>query len=293
MRVVEGHGFGKLILVGEHAVVYGHPALAFGVDRGTTLRVAGAEGPTQLHMPGPRAPAPDPRLRALMSEHFGDTGAHLTLTTDLPIGRGMGSSASLAVALARAHLAWNSRPADPDALWSHAMATERRFHGNPSGVDVACALHGGVLRFVRGAPPTFTSLACPAWQVVVLDSGVAGPTAELVERVRRQRPRIDLLLERVGELVGEAEEALHDPPALGRLLDENHAILRQIGVSSPTLDDLVGLARGAGAWGAKLSGAGGGGVVIALAEDPAPILQAAQAARVPAFVVRPQPGGPP
>lgn len=281
---VTGWGSGKLILCGEHAVVHGQPALAFAVDRGTTVQVSPSTAPTALE-----APLDDPRVLSLVRERFGPTGARVAITSDLPIGRGMGSSASLATALARAAAIWHDRPADPEALWDDAMAIEATFHGTPSGVDVACSLRGGVLRFLKGPPPVFVSLPAPSWSVVVLDSGDVGDTGALVAGVTSRRPRIDPLLERIGALVDEAVDALDDPVALGPLLDENHALLRQIGVSTPTLDGLVALARGAGARGAKLSGAGGGGVVLALVDDPAPVLQAARLAGVPAFATRPAP----
>jgi len=287
--VVRAQGSGKLILCGEHAVVHGQPALAFAVDRGTTITVQEGAGPTRVH-----ADLDDTRVRQVVRTHLGEDGLLVRITSDLPIGRGMGSSASLAVAVARAAARWHGRETGPDALWDDAMAVEAVFHGTPSGVDVACSLRGGVLRFLKGPPPVFTSLPAPSWSMVVLDSGDVGDTGALVAGVTSRRPGIDPLLDRIGALVDEAAEVLDDPVALGPLLDENHALLRQIGVSTPRLDALVALARGAGARGAKLSGAGGGGVVIALVDDPEAVLQAAAVAGVDAFAVRPAPaqGGP-
>ena len=122
---------------------------------------------------------------------------------------------------------------------------------------------------IVGAPP-------PA-DIVVLDSGDAGDTAVLVSAVASRRPDIDPVLDRIGRLIEPAIEALDDPAALGALLTENHALLGELGVSTPALDDLVSLALEHGAHGAKLSGAGGGGVVLALIEHADPLLHAAHA----------------
>lgn len=267
-----GIGWGKLILCGEHAVVHGHPALAFAVTRRTRVRLEARWGPTAIlgeHV--------DDRVLDALSTVLEPEGWTVRVDSDLPVGRGMGSSAALAVALVRARAALAGEVLDPDSVFTRAMPIERAFHGNPSGLDVAVAARGGVLAYRRGpAGPEIRPLnAHFAWSVVVLDSGEVGNTAELVAAVSRQRPGIDPLLERIGSLVGTAEQLLGDPPALGALLLENHALLRGIGVSNDRLDALVALAIRAGAWGAKLAGAGGGGVVLALAQDPAPILREA------------------
>jgi mevalonate kinase len=277
--VSRGSGHGKLILCGEHAVVYGHPALAFAVDRGTTVEVAPRTGPTRI-----TADHPDDRLADAVARVVPASGLDVSIRTDLPVGRGMGSSAALAVALVRA-LADGDLSAD--AAIERAMPVERAFHGNPSGLDVAVAAHGGMMRYLRGPPREIAPLKAPRWTVVVLDSGAAGNTAALVAGVAARRPAVDRALDRIGALVREAEAALEDVPALGALLDENHALLAEIGVSTPTLDALVALARRAGAAGAKLAGAGGGGVVLALVADPAPVLAAAGRAGVVAWPCRP------
>jgi len=109
----------------------------------------------------------------------------------------------------------------------------------------------------------------------------------LVARVTAQRPRIDPLLQRIGDLTRRAEIALTNPEELGVILTENHELLRQIGVSTPELDGLVRLALDAGAEGAKLAGAGGGGVVLALTTDPASVVDAANRRGVRSWVCRP------
>jgi mevalonate kinase len=271
--VRSGYGHGKLILLGEHAVVYGYPAIALSVDRGT--RVVLSQGPRNQM---------DPRLaEALDTVLPRSTSVHIE--TDLPIGRGMGSSAALAVAVARAQ--------HPDApqneIYERAMTMERVFHGTPSGVDVAVASLGGVLRFQKGPPLSHASLPCPDWSLTVLDTQRTGNTQELVAGVAARRPEVNASLARIGALVEEAADALSDANTIGKLMNENQAILKDIGVSTPKISELVTLARRYGALGAKLSGAGGGGIVIALCTDPADLLRAAAQRDIPAFTCRPSP----
>ena len=167
---------------------------------------------------------------------------------------------------------------------------ERIFHGRPSGIDHAVAALAAPVRYRKGDEgPDLSPLAMPRLQLVVLDTGLAGDTQALVQGVADRRPAVDPLLSRIGALTAELIDALaaDQPPAvLGELLTENHRLLAQIGVSTPNLDRLVGFARKAGAHGAKLAGAGGGGVVLALVDDPALLLNAAGKAGIPAFSVQ-------
>jgi mevalonate kinase len=280
-----GSGRGKLILCGEHAVVYGYPALAMAVDRGTTVSLVLCDGETFAT----DATIDDPRLVPALRAVLPAEGLSVTIRTDLPIGRGMGSSAALAVALVRADAERTGDPLDADRLWDRAMAVERVFHGNPSGLDHAVSAHGGLVRYRRpegGARPTLEAMPTPSWPIVVLDSGVAGDTKELVAGVASRRPMVDGALSAIGSLVDNAAKSLDDPSMLGLVLTANHELLRAIGVSTPDLDALVQLALDEGAFGAKLAGAGGGGVVIALHERPEKLLAAARRRGIAAFVCR-------
>lgn len=256
-----GFGFGKLILCGEHAVVYGEPAIAFAVRRGTRATLTAHNGPTCITEGDVH-----PDLLAAVCDVCGPHGWRVTLHTELPIGRGMGSSAALAAALARAHASATNRCVANDDVYRAALPVERRFHGNPSGIDLACAVNGGGRWFVRGDPPRVEPLHMPKHTFVVMDTGVAGDTSVQVEKVSSAHPQNAHLLRAIGDTVRSCRDVLADADALGALLTENHKLLVQLGVSTPALDTLVEHALHHGAKGAKLAGAGGGGVAIALCE---------------------------
>jgi mevalonate kinase len=268
-----GTGLGKLILCGEHAVVYGYPALAMAVDRGTTVTIEETGRPLEI------VGLDDPRLEAAVRTVVGD-GVRVSIRSDLPIGRGMGSSAALAVALVRAA----HGDVSAEECFERAFRVERVFHGNPSGVDHAVSARGGLVRYQR-APLILEDRPVPSWRLVVLDTGTAGDTAALVAGVASRRPAVDADLAAIGSLVDEVDRHLADGRAVGELLDENQRLLGRIGVSTPRIEDLCAVARKAGAYGAKLAGAGGGGVVVAIAPDPDAVVRAAAEHDIPAFEV--------
>ncbi len=154
------------------------------------------------------------------------------------------------------------------------MLVETVLHGAPSGVDPAACSRGGVIYFVRGEPPQIEEVRGEAWLVIAL-TGIARGTHSTVlplsERRAREPALIDPLLARLGELSrgGRRDLESADLPRLGARFDEAHAILSELGVSCPELEDKVSALRAAGALGAKLTGAGGGGAAIGLARDEA------------------------
>ena len=252
--MMKGRAPGKVLLFGEHAVVYGHPAIAAAVDKYLTVLVE----------PADTADVPEPFI-AIAREAGWTRGFTVEITSEIPFGSGLGSSAALGVALARAF----KPQCSAEEAARLAMKLETVLHGAPSGVDPAACAHGGVIWFVRGRSPE--PLRLNAWLVVAL-SGVARGThttvLSLAER-RKTDPRVDALLEKLGKIALEARAHLSSLPALGVLMDDAHAALRELGVSCPELEAAVGRLKSAGALGAKLTGAGGGGAAIGLARDEA------------------------
>jgi mevalonate kinase len=270
-------GWGKIILLGEHAVVYGYPALAAALDRGVTIDPVGTtKGGLRLHIPAwnTLVKADDDsqvaRCLCAVADALSLGRPQLSLVGDaqIPHGAGLGSSAALAVAMARAMLAFAKRPADHATLAAAATASETIVHGKPSGVDVALAITGGIGVFRRASG--LTPLGRPvSLRVLVGPSGQPRSTGTMVQRVAEatgERPA-DKRLAELGGLTDTGTTALlgGDLPALGAAMNRAHAVLSDLGVSTPVLDGLCQIASDQGAYGAKLTGAGGGGAVIAIA----------------------------
>jgi mevalonate kinase len=292
-------GFGKIILLGEHAVVYGYPALAAALDRGVTIAPVAtpAGGPLRLELrvwsvavvAGDEHPVA--RSLAAIADELGAGRPPLSLIGDaqIPPGAGLGSSAALAVAVARAVLTHLQRPLDLGLLARAAGASEALVHGRPSGVDVALAIAGGVGVF-RRTTGLLPLTRVPPLRVLVGPSGAPRSTAAMIDQVARAtggQPD-DARLRELGALTDTATAALiaGDRAGLGAAMNRAHGLLADLGVSTPALDALCEAARAAGADGAKLTGAGGGGAVIAVAppgREPA-VLAAWKQAGVEGFV---------
>jgi mevalonate kinase len=273
-----GSACGKVILLGEHGVVYGGPAIAVGIDRGVRAHAAPIDGEVStLRVRGWHATARDDEdghelaraFRALIGavrESHGSLGAHaIEVEADLPPGGGLGCSAAMGVAVARA---LDPRASD-EALQARAMAWERVFHGNPSGVDAAVSARGGCVLFRKGKPLE-TVRARGSLHLCVGHSGIASSTKSMVDAVAQLRDRrpevVSKTFDGMRSLVNNARLAIEasDRFALGRLMDLNQMLLSGLFVSTPEIERMCALARDAGAFGAKLTGAGGGGSVVAL-----------------------------
>ncbi len=278
-----GSACGKVILLGEHAVVYGGPALAVGIDRGVRAHAVPIPGEAStLRVAGWNCEVRDDEdandlaraFRALLTAVRGDPpllGAHaVEVEADLPPGGGLGCSAAMGVAVARAL----DPRANEESLQSRAMAWERVFHGNPSGVDSAVSARGGCVLFRKGKPLEVVRARGPL-QLCVGHSGVASGTKSMVEAVARLQERrpevVAKTFEGIRSLVNNARLAIEagDRIGLGRLMDLNQMLLSGLFVSTPEIERMCALARGAGALGAKLTGAGGGGSVVALVPSAA------------------------
>ena len=274
---------GKVILLGEHAVVYGHPALAAAIDRG--VEATATRGEASMAAPclylspwdviahsDAAEPSPIERaFAALLAQYPNQPGLEVRANIALPGGAGLGCSAALGVAIVGAidDLLGVTRSATERA--ERSLVWERIFHGNPSGVDSAIsASGGGVAVFRRGEGLTPVDCGAPI-TLVVAHSHEVGETAAMVARVaegRRAAPAVfGTWLDAVGAMVPRGVAAIErgDLAALGQVMDQNHACLRELGVSTDRLDRMCHVARRAGALGAKLTGSGGGGSMIALA----------------------------
>lgn len=274
-----GEACGKVILFGEHAVVYGVPAIAAGIERAaraiaerssttlSTLQIGGRTVVAEVRSTDDLGRA----LHALLHVSPALPALNITAASDLPAGGGLGSSAALAVAIARAvhtFVETDGRDADVVAL-ERAAAWERVFHGNPSGIDATAASRGGIFRYTRagGASPlhpTKDLVLCVGW------SGTPSSTRETVGMIAARKAKDPQLVQKsidaIQSIVNAATSAIEagDHAALGKLMDMNQLVLSGLMVSTSELEELCALAREHGALGAKLTGGGGGGSMIAL-----------------------------
>ncbi len=251
---------GKIILIGEHAVVYGHRAIAAAVDLCTTVTLRRRPGPSRLEDGGDE----DPRLATALAALLPAEGVGVSIRSTLPVGCGMGSSAALAVATVRALARLEGREADLKECIERGFMLERVFHGNPSGLDHTVSASGGALVYRRGEPAE-ELIVGRALRLVIANTGTPADTAEMIAKVRQRNPTE--LLMRVGALVEMTATRIAAGQPIGEFLREAHRMMRLMGVSTPRLDELCRAMEGAGASGAKLAGAGGGGIVIALVDE--------------------------
>jgi mevalonate kinase len=272
-----------VILLGEHAVVYGVPAIAAGISLGVTARATPAPH-ASVALGGLRARADDDselgRALGALFRALALPPHALEVTLAMPAGSGLGASAAIGVAIARSVLESAGEVPSEARVLAAAAAWEGVFHGSASGIDAAAAYHGGCLLFSKadGARPL------PVARALVLVVALAGPPAstrqmvESVTELRARRPEIvDKALGGIRSLVDNARLALQvgDLRALGKLMDLNQMILSGLFLSTEGIEMACAAARDAGALGAKLTGAGGGGAVVALVEaDPELVLGA-------------------
>lgn len=266
----------KAIITGEHFVVHGAWALAAALPRKVRVQVSQAAA---FGVASDRFGARSPRLRPVarvveeMAREFSVKPAvSVSVASTIPEGAGLGSSAATMVAVASAFSRLYSLGLGPDELVRFSMAGEKDIHGRPSGIDPTVCAHGGVLLYRPGSKPKKLSLDGPR-TLIISYSGKKRSTKDQIGRVsqtKKRFPRLfEMLAEGVSELSLSAAERLRagDMKGLGRLLTVNHAVLGSLGVSNDTLDEIVDSLGSAGSYGAKLTGAGGGGSVVAVAPE--------------------------
>lgn len=291
---VEASAPGKVILFGEHSVVYRGPAIVLAIDRRARV-VAEERDDDRIYFDalnlgfsgyfhgdtyrpergeawrGRRLAAFKVAARRTM-EHLGvDSGLNLIIRSEIPIAVGLGSSAAISVSTVAAVGALLGGDLSKEEICSIAFEGERVVHGTPSGVDNNISTYGGVLRYEKGVGfERFEVEGVPPF--VIGNTRRKRSTRRMVEMVRALRDRnpgvVDNIIDDLGCLSREGLAALleADLPRLGDLMNISHGLLAALGVSSPELDMMVHASRRAGALGAKLTGAGGGGCIIALTE---------------------------
>ncbi len=276
-----GSASGKIILFGEHAVVYGRPALAVPLsDLRTRVRMEDrtASGIVLHALDLNRtfvletAPVDEP-LAAIARTTLAElnipagVGLELWIESDLPIASGLGSGAAVSTAIVRglaAHFGVRLPAAKISAL---VYETEKMYHGTPSGIDNAVIALERAIRFTRGTGAQPVHLARP-FTLAIANTGIASPTKITVGDVRhaweREPARYEAIFDQVAQVVDRAGEVLArgSNEELGPLMNRNQELLRELAVSSPEIENLLRTADAAGASGGKLSGGGRGGNVI-------------------------------
>lgn len=282
---------GKVILFGEHAVVYGQPAIAVPVFAAQVKSIVSAQvqgKPGEIWIEAPDISLStsidqlesDHPLKAALQAAIGDKDLNqvpsctIQITSEMPPSSGLGSSAAVSTSLIRAFSAFLGNRIDNDQVSDLAYEVEKIHHGTPSGIDNTVISHQRPVYFQKGNPFEFLDIG-EDFSILIAYSGTPGNTREAVEGVRERWQKdpdtYNQLFSRMGEIAQDAKRIIETGSSdhLGPLMIENQDLLRKIGVSTLELDRLTSAAVEAGALGAKLSGGGLGGHIIALVRSDA------------------------
>jgi mevalonate kinase len=271
---------GKIIITGEHFVVHGSYALAAAINKRATVRVSGSSGhDSEIISDGRRSSVSSEdgvftAAKAVIRKIVAESGNRkeifrVEISSQIPVGSGLGSSSAISVATAAALVSYLGQRRDLDRISELAHAGEKAVHGNPSGIDTAASLYGGMLLFDR-KNQVRPVLVNTALKILVVFSGTTRRTAALISKVNGLRTRYPATFEHLSDassfLSLQAAEAIAkgDLPRLGELMNLSQASLSWIGVSTSALDKLINEILHSNVYGAKLTGAGGGGSVIAV-----------------------------
>ncbi len=279
----QGKGFGKAILFNEHFVVYGIPAIVSAIGKYTVCRVEASDN-ANVDLQDDRKATPNykeekreqqkdslNRIFKHMDIDVSKKGVKIILEGNLYAASGIGASAASCVAIARALAQHYGKQLTNEEINAIAYEGEKGYHGTPSGIDNTASTYGGLIWFQKEDTPTMQRLKLPTpVEVVIANTGKVANTKAAVAGVRERREqnpkKYQAIFDRAENIAFLARQALdeEDYTELGKLMNENHKLLQQIEVSSRELDFLVDVARKNGALGAKLTGGGLGGNIIAL-----------------------------
>jgi mevalonate kinase len=280
----EGYGFGKTILVGEHFVVYGYPAIAAGLSQKTICRIEAApkfelvdQRPATVGYKSEKADQQKKSHELIFSKLGIDvekTPFRMTLSGDLVAASGVGASAADCVSVARALNDYFSIGLDEDGINEVGFEGEKGYHGTPSGIDNSVSTFGGTIWFKKGTPPLIEKVHTDLkLHLVIVNTGKTSDTTAVVGDVRKKKESkpewFEKILARYEQIAKKSRSALetNDLKLLAEQMNENHKLLQEITVSNKELDAIVETARNSGAIAAKLTGTGRGGLAIALCKD--------------------------
>ena len=275
---------GKIILFGEHAVVYNRPALAIPLSQlRATCHVSTGKSASGIRLLAPdigrddflTAPQADDAVSIVVYKTLQTLGIappvdiSLNISSTIPIARGLGSGAAISTAIVKALSNYFKQTLSTQAISNLVFEVEKIYHGTPSGIDNTVIAYAQPVFFQRGQTIERLQVLKPL-TLVIGDTGIASPTHKMVNAVRQRWQATpnqhEVWFDKIASLSKQAKAAIEQglEHELGPIMLENHQLLAKLGVSTPLLDGLVQTALDGGATGAKLSGAGGGGNMIAL-----------------------------
>ncbi|MHA1217407.1 MAG: mevalonate kinase [Candidatus Heimdallarchaeaceae archaeon] len=288
VNTVEFSAPGKIILFGEHAVVYKHPAIAAAIDlRAISFISASSEQISILSVPDlfPKklfdlnlTPLPENLtalkfvIDSLLEVTESSKNPTIEISSQIPLSAGLGSSAAVSVSLIAGFSKFLGMDIDLHEINKLAYETEKIIHSFPSGIDNTISTYGGGILYENGVMKEL-SFQLSSNYIVIINSLIPRNTKDLVESVRKKYEKnpsaIQGIFHNIHNIVIDAEKALKagDLAQIGELMSSNHQLLRDLGVSHRTLDEIVKILDEKRALGSKLTGAGGGGCVISLFDD--------------------------
>jgi mevalonate kinase len=280
---------GKIILFGEHAVVYGEPALAFPIfslQSRTVVNPALQSPSGEINLDAPDIDLSN-KVENLDDSHplkaailevlegrdlLSSPACNIIVNSTIPTGSGLGSGAAVSCSLIRAYSAFLGKRLSDEQVSRKAFEIEKIHHGTPSGIDNTVIAHQKAVYYQKGDPFTFLEIKQP-FNILIADSGKPGDTLKAIQAVRQgweeQPEHFNNIFDEIGLISQNARKVLETGyfQDLGALMNQNHKLLIELGISTPELDLMVETAQKSGALGAKLSGGGLGGHIVVLVDQ--------------------------